>query len=208
MNYSLVSIVFLLLVAISQIISFAYFHHVFEEDSTCADIPPGSVVLALGFEHLGEHQGVISPGAANLVLAHALMNCADHYALVLTQKVVMDALQQEGLLMDGKLAGKVPVLPMHDHYPGKPVRTLQALQAALEKLNPLPESLVLMAHDKQIERAVLDLRSLYQGTVIVWEQKNMPYARPGALQPLRWAVREIGFARPVEGIQRMFVNHK
>ena len=208
MIYSIATVAFLLVMVLSQIISFAYFHRVFQKELTCTDLPPGSVVLALGFEHLGERNGVIRPGAANLALAHALADCTERCSLVLTQKAVSDALLQESLLPDGKLMGKVPVQLMHPHQPGKPVRTLQALQLALQELHPMPAALVLMAHDKQIERAAMDLRLLYHGTLMLWGRNNMPYAHPGFLQPLRWSIREIGIARPLEGMQRMFMINK
>ena len=58
----------------------------------CKDIPPNSIVFALGFLYLGEKDGVIIPGQANAQLAQVLERCADRFSLVLTQKAISDTL--------------------------------------------------------------------------------------------------------------------
>lgn len=192
----------LAVIAVARAVHFAFFCRVFPEEATCSDFPPGSVVLALGFEYLGETNGLIQPGPGNLALARQLALCAGRFALMVTQKAISDAMQQEGLLVDGKLLGKIPVRQMHPHQPGATVRTLQALESALDELQPLPESLVLLAHDKQIERAFWDLSSLYPGKIILWKMNNVPYSRPDWVSPLRWAFRELYLARPAEFFKR------
>lgn len=188
----------LAVIAVARALHFAFFYRVFPEESTCSDFPSGSVVLALGFEYLGEANGLIQPGPGNTALARQLALCADRFALVVTQKAISDAMQQDGLLVNGKLLGKIPVCQMHPHQPGTVVRTLQALEFALDQFRPLPESLVLLAHDKQIERAFWDLNSLYPDKIILWKMNNVPYARPDWISPLRWAFRELYLARPAE----------
>lgn len=59
-----------------------------------------------------------------------------------------------------------------------------------------------LAHDKQIERAFWDLRSLYPGKIILWKVNNVPYSHPGWALPLRWAFRELYLARPAEFFKR------
>jgi hypothetical protein len=192
---------FLILLAaasLARVVYFAYIQKIFDSDSSCTDIPDRSTVFVLGFEYAEDVSGNIIPGPANTFLAVTLANCADRFAQVVTQKAISDALESEGLLQEGKLLGKVEVLQMHEHSRDKPVRTFQALEAALQKLNPIPTNLVLLAHDKQIERAVSDLNTLYQGKNYVWKVNEVPYQNERWYTPLRWAVREIFAARPVD----------
>ena len=195
---SLVILDLLAIVLLVRAFYFAYFYQVFMTETKCEDIPQGSTVLALGFEHLGETNGVIQPGMGNVEIARQLAACADHLALVVTQKAISDAMEQEGLLEDEMLLGKVYVRQMHSHQTNAPVHTFQALQIAVKNLAPLPDTLVLMAHDKQIERAIADLKTIYPGQIIPWKQNGIAYSNSGWLLPLRWAMRELYLARPVE----------
>jgi hypothetical protein len=204
---TLASLFLLAVIAVARAVHFAFFYRVFAQESACADFPPGSTVLALGFEYLGEANGSLAPGEANAALARQLALCADRFAQVVTQKAISDALQQAGLLENGLLLGRVPIRQMHPHQAGASVRTLQALESALRGLDPLPETVVLLAHDKQIERSFWDLRSLYTGTILLWKINAIPYARPGWAAPLRWALRELYLARPADFLQRWQKAH-
>jgi hypothetical protein len=206
MNPSLVTVIFLLLLAVYQVIQFAYFHKVFADEMTCEEIPRDSVVLALAFEHLGEKNGVITPGEANMEIVEQLEKCTDRFSLILTQKAVSDAMIRLGKVQNGLFMGTVKLEQMHEHHPKQRIRTLKALQLAIRKLDPLPPALILVAHDKQIERALMDLRILYDGNIILWKHNRYAYARKGILQPILWAYREICIARPIEGIQRIFIK--
>ena len=188
----------LLVVVAARAVYFAFFYRVFSEETTCTDIPQDSTVLVLGFVHQGETNGVIQPGLGNLEIVHQLTGCADRLFLIITQKAIIDAMIQEGLLENNRLLGRVPVAQMHVHDPNHPVRTFEALNLAVANLHPLPEALVLFAHDKQIERAFWDLRSLYTGKIILWKRNGIRYARAGWLPPLAWSIRELYLARPAD----------
>jgi hypothetical protein len=189
---------------------FGYFYAPFKKDdkpgkgdkldTKCGCIPTGSVVFALAFENLGEIDGVIRPGKANKHLANWLEKHAGCFSLVLTQKAISDALENENTLKNG-----TPVLQMHRHDPKMPVRTLEALRCALDRFDIPPDSVVLVAHDKQYERAFNDLRSMYsQHDMVNPYIVNVPYKDDSFLNPLLWAFRELYIARPVDFLLRVF----
>jgi hypothetical protein len=168
-----------------------------EPDAKFDNIPAGSVAFALAFENLGEANGTIKPGDANQCLADWLENHAARFSLVLTQKAISDALENPQALQDG-----TPVLQMHRHVPGITVRTLETLRCALDRFDTLPDSIVLVAHDKHYERAANDLRSMCpQCSIVNPYIADVPYKDDSPLNPLRWALREM-FARPADCIQR------
>ena len=92
----------------------------------CADIPKGSVVFATAFLNLGEKNGTIIPGQANIQMANKLEECADRFSMVLTQKAVSDALANPNALGNG-----TPVFQIHDQNPNIEVRTFAAFRCAL-----------------------------------------------------------------------------
>lgn len=150
----------------------------------CQAIPKNSVVFALSFSHLGEKDGVIVPGQANVQLARELERCADRFSLVLTQKAISDALANPGALRDG-----TPVLQMHRHDPRIPVRTLAALRCALGRFTEVPECIVLLAHPRHIKRALMDLKALYEGRIIALHPGEAVYPSKHWSYPIGWACK-------------------
>lgn len=172
-------------------------------------IPPGSVAFVLAFENLGQQGKIIVPGKANEYLAGWLEVHQDRLSWVLTQKAVSDALILTGRAIPGALEDEcflrdgTPVLHMHRHDPGTPVPTLEALRCALDRLDHPPDSVVLVAHDKQYERAFNDLESLYPHHRIVNPRiVHVPYKDGSLLNPLCWAFRELYIARPADFVRR------
>lgn len=161
-------------------------------------ISPDRVALVLAFEHLGDKGGTIEPGKANQYLADWLEERGNCFSLVLTQKAVSDALENQGFLRDG-----TPVLHMHRHDPRIPVRTLEALRCALDRFADPPDSVVLVAHDKQYERAFRDLEALYPDHEILNPcMVHVPYKDDSWLNPVCWAFRELYIARPADYVRR------
>lgn len=162
-------------------------------------IPEHSVVLALGFWHLGEDaEGRIRPGEANRYLAAWLDRHAHAIRVVLTQKAIADALPNPARLANG-----TPVFQMHKHHVAYPVRTLEALQLALERLPQRPRHLVLLAHDKHVARARADLQVLApDAAIIVPDTGPVPYWDAHALNPVLWAWYELYLARPADAVRR------
>jgi hypothetical protein len=158
----------------------------------CEDIPKNSVVFALGFSHLGENDGVIIPGQANIQLAQVLERCADRFSLVLTQKAISDTLANSQALQDG-----TPVLQMHRHDPNIPVRTLAALRCALGRFTEVPECIVLLAHPRHYRRALMDLKALYGGKIIVLYPGQSVYPDKRRFYTIRWACKNL-LALPVD----------
>jgi hypothetical protein len=165
-------------------------------------IPKGSVVFALGFLHLGEKNGKIDPGGANTQLADTLERHAGWFSLVLTQKAISDALDESGSLQDG-----TPVFPMHRHDPEVPVRTLAALMCALERLSVVPEHIVLLAHPQHIRRALMDLKALYSGEIMVLYPGRVVYPDKHWAYPVRWAIKN-ALAWPVDFLLMQSIKHQ
>jgi hypothetical protein len=188
-------------VIVAPAIWFGYFYRPYDRETACDEIPAGSVVLVAGFDYrLGANKEVV-PGAGNQFLAGKLIDCADRLTAVITQKAVIEALNRRGALREGKLNG-VPVYAMHRHCADTPVRTLSSLKCALNRLSPLPDRLVILAHDKHQQRVVLDLRSIFDGKIIEWQLIDAPYATENPLAPFYWALRELFLARPAEAFLR------
>lgn len=152
----------------------------------CEDIPKDSVVFALGFLHLGEKDGVIIPGQTNVRLAQMLERCADRFSLVLTQKAISDALTNPQALQDG-----TPVLQMHRHNPRINVRTLAALRCALGRFTEVPECIVLLTHRRHRRRALMDLKALYGGKIVVLHPSKEIYPSKQWTYPIRWACKNL-----------------
>lgn len=189
-------------IAIFRAIYYGYFYQPFARETTCKEIPDGSVAIALGFEYLSEQDNRIKPGQVNIFLAKKLAQCAERFSAILVQKAISDAMLDLNLLANDLLNEKAPVYQMHTHTPDIPVRTLLALKCGISRLEPLPESLVLIAHNKHYERALKDLQSIYTGHIIVWRFSEMPYRDDNPLNPFRWAFRELYLARPAEAFLR------
>lgn len=181
---------------------FGYFYQPYARETGCDEIPVGSVALVAGFEYQVGPNGKLLPGAGNQFLARKLVDCADRLSVVITQQAIVEALVSQGMLPGEKLNGVVPVYLMHQHRPDVPVRTLQSLRCAVNRLSPLPDELVILAHDKHQWRAVQDLRSVFGGEIIEWHVTNVPYANEKLLNPFFWAVRELFLARPAEAFLR------
>lgn len=197
------------IILLLRALHFAYVFHPFSGPFECASIPPNSTVLALGFVYQQKPGGTLDSGEANRFLAAELLRCQERIGMIYTQKAISYVFEANASLQAGKLLGVVPVRQMHAHQPGKSVRTLQALQLALNQMNPPPDNLVLLAHDKQMERAHRDLAALYAGRVIVWQVRDVPYQDNIWFRPLFWALRELYIARPLEAVQRwkMTLSH-
>ncbi len=164
-----------------------------------SSIPDRSVVLALGFTHLGEGEdGRLTPGDANRFLAAWLDGHAASIRVVLTQKAISDALPDPTRLSNG-----TPVLQMHEHRRDYPVRTLEALQLAVSRFAKRPDRLVLLAHGKQIARAKADLQAICpDAEIIVPDIGPVPYWDSNRLDPLSWACYELYVARPADVVRR------
>ncbi len=202
----LTQIIVVLGTAVSAIILsaiwFGYFYHPHKQETTCDEIPIGSVVLVAGFQyHLGT-DGKLNPAAGNKYLAQKLVDCAGRLSVVITQQAIIEALSSQGVLSSEKLNNTVPIYLMHQHCPDMPVRTLQSLKCAINRLAPLPDELLILAHDKHLRRAVQDLRAVYSGKIIEWRVDNVPYADEKRLTPFLWAIRELFLARPAEAFLR------
>jgi hypothetical protein len=127
----------------------------------CEFIPADTVVLALAFLNLGERDGRIVPGRVNELIASRLQECSGRIKRVLTQKAVSDA-----LLNPTRLPNDRPVDQMHVHRRDINVRTVAALRCALDRLDPEPDRIALIAQGEQLERAYRDFRSIYGGQII------------------------------------------
>lgn len=172
-------------------------------ETQCGDIPEGIVVIVPAFWHLGKdpHTGRYVPGAANERIAEKLEACASRFRLVLTQKAVSDALENEEMLHDG-----TPVKQMHRDN-ATAAGTLEALTCAVERLGDLAPTprVGLVAHDKHLARshqalkAVLEARFPNREIVDIHLGKT-PYQDDAASRPWQWAGREL-LARPIQSLQ-------
>jgi hypothetical protein len=172
-------------------------------ETPCVDIPAGTVVIAPAFWNLGKdpHTGAYLPGAANERIAEKLEACAGRFRLVLTQKAVSDALENEAMLHDG-----TPVAQMHQDN-ATTARTLEALVCAVDRLGDLsPTTPVgLIAHDKHLARSRQALRAVMRArfpgvTIVDIHLGKTPYQDNDTKRPRQWAAREL-LARPVQSLQ-------
>jgi hypothetical protein len=189
-------------VMLAPAVWFGYGYHPHTRETKCNEIPVGSIGLVLGFEYQVGPAGQLWPGEGNHFLARKLVDCAERLAVVMTQQAIVEALISQEALVDKKLNGTVPVYLMHQHRADLPVRTLPAIQCALRQFSPHPETLVVLAHDKQQPRAVQDLQMAFAGEIIAWRVDKVPYVDKHPLNPLRWAARELFLARPAEAFLR------
>jgi hypothetical protein len=160
------------------------------------------VVFALGFLHRGEQDGTIMPGEANTQLAQVLERCADTFSLVLTQRAISEALANPRALHDG-----TPVLQMHRHDLQVPVRTLAALMCGLERLSVMPDHIVLLAHPRHLCRALMDLKALYNGEILVLCPGKVVYPGKHWAWPARWALKNVA-AWPVDFLLIQSIKHQ
>jgi hypothetical protein len=170
-------------------------------ETTCRDIPRGTVAIALAFTPAGKNDTTrrYIPGDANAHIAAKLEQCADRFRLVLTQKAVSDALDNERALANG-----IPVEQMHiDNV--RNVRTWEAICCAVERLEQfsLDVTLGLIAHDKHMRRVghALDevLEKTRPGTpVVAIHLGKTPYQSGAFYLPWWWAARDLLFAWPYQ----------
>jgi hypothetical protein len=165
------------------------------------DASADCVAFALGFLHLGEKNGTIIPGQANVQLAQMLERCARWFNLVLTQKAISDALEDPRALRNG-----TPVLQMHRHDPRFPVRTLAALGCALGRFTEMPARIVLLAHPRHHRRALMDLQALYDGDIVVLYPGRVVYPEKHWSYPLRWMIKSL-LAWPVDYFLIQCIKH-
>ena len=72
---------------------------------------------------------------------------------------------------------------------GEYVNTIEALQCALELLEPLPDQIVLAGHPRHLDRARFDLDALYDGRILLLHLGDTAYAAPGICSACCWAIR-------------------
>jgi hypothetical protein len=176
----------LVLLTVGTLVSIWYTYRVPFVETQCADIPQGSIVFAPAFLNLGDQDGRIIPGQANVQIANKLEECADRFSLVLTQKAVSDALVDPKALQNG-----VPVFQMHEHNPSVEVRTLAAFKCALQRFQYEPETVVLLAHPRHHSRALMDLRAVYSGNVVNLRLGNVLYQDDQWWRPWQWTAKDI-----------------
>ena len=173
-------------------------------ETPCRDIPEGTVVIALAFTHAGKdfNSGKYLPGEANKMIKQKLEECADRFSIVLTQKAVSDALDDENRLKNG-----VIVVQMHKDNAIN-VRTLEALCCAVERLSDYPEdiNIGLIAHDKQYKRARRALEAVLKqkktgAKIVDIHLGKTPYQDDASYRPWCWAARELFLAKPVQRLR-------
>jgi len=171
-------------------------------EGLCAGIPRGSVALGLAFWDVRREGRIVDPGAANKHLAGWIHDRRSCLSAILVQESIYVVWEEAGLLREGALEG-TPVYRMHRHVKGlqPPVRTLEALACGVGRFAAPPDTLVLVAHDKQIQRALHDLESVYEGAILPARIVGVPYPA-GSGGAFAWACRELYVARPLEWLQR------
>lgn len=183
-------------------------------------IPLGLLLLTVvffGYTLCPRRHPTPPPGPGNERLANELVAgaavMAERPTSIYTQEAILWALQNgapgNGYVAAGPgvLAGhlnNVPVSRMHLHVPGENVRTLETLSLALGQFAPNPPPrIVLVAHDKHIERAYSDLCSMYPAVNIKNPGiRNVPYRNRDWLRAIEWAFRELVIAGPLEFVHR------
>jgi hypothetical protein len=148
----------------------------------CTAIPEHSVVFAPAFLNLGTENGEFKADQSNTQLRDRLEECASRIALVVTQKAVSDTLSTKNYLADG-----TPVMQMHRDVESIDVKTLAALKAAIDRFDNLPTQIVLIAHPEQVDRAAMDLRALYGGSVL--KVYPGPVLYPNLAKALIWHIK-------------------
>jgi hypothetical protein len=198
------------------LLHFAYLHRL---TGPLDELPPDSVVFALAFEpqdEASQRPGLGNRHLAGWLVTHTLVDNAPRILRILTQEAILWALEELGAAhgylpapAGGPLAGHlhgVEVQRMHRHRPGAKVRGLEAVCCALERFGAQrPPVIVLVAHDKQYERAHRGLRSLYAGQIVNPGIQGVPYRSRCWCNPLRWALRELFIARPLDFVRRTFL---
>ena len=179
-----------------------FFSNVGAVDDVCGGIPQGSVALGLAFWDVRREGRIVDPGAANKHLAGWIHDRRSCLSAILVQESIYVVWEEAGLLREGALEG-TPVYRMHRHVKGlqPPVRTLEALACGVGRFAVPPDTLVLAAHDKQIQRALHDLESVYEGAILPARIVGVPYPA-GSGGAFAWACRELYVARPLEWLQR------
>ena len=175
----------------------------------------GAIAIAAAFTPESEENE--EPGLGNRDIANWLSQNSSQFSSILTQEAIIWALRdvagftslhnQKDESVAGKLHG-IPVYRIHRHQPGANIRTLETLSFAVGRITMnidnhahLPK-VVLVAHDKQFERAYQDLRALYDGEIVRPCFRGVRYENQGVFTPLIWAGRELIFARPIDAIRR------
>ncbi|NTV45672.1 MAG: hypothetical protein HGB11_03930 [Chlorobiales bacterium] len=200
---------------------FGYLYHPFfqtidqKNDTGCSDIPKGSVAFALGFIDNGRDGEKIIPGDANIALATYLDRHSHCFSMILTQRAILVALAERkgndpDMVSDSAVIdlNGTPVYQMHQHDPKVLVRTYETLRYALDRLSFRPKHIVLIAHDKQYDRAFDDLSVMYPKQQIINPQiGEVPYQNPDKINAFIWALREFYLAIPADFITRKLTRY-
>jgi hypothetical protein len=170
-------------------------------ETPCHDIPEGTVVIALAFKHAGKDMetGKYLPGKANERINEKLEECAGRFRIILTQKAVSDALENENKLKNG-----VPIEEMHKDTVVD-VRTLGAVCCAIERLKDYPENLTigLIAHDKHFKRSRQALEAVLRdmkpaARIVDIHLGKTSHQDDAFYRPWCWAARELLLAWPAQ----------
>ncbi len=192
---------------------FGYFKDVTRPSAPAERAGQLPTALALAFEDATpaavRRAGKLVPGKANEEIAAWLRANASLFDRILTQEAIMVALFGADA-RDGTSINGTPVYRMHRHDGKINIRTLESLSCALRRLKTPNQGskplLVLVAHDKQYERAREDLEWLEASIVESAVPKMTQYKTNNVLEPYWWARRELFFARPIEFLQRRFLS--
>jgi hypothetical protein len=173
------------------------------------------IVFALGFNHNGRidiaksiNQPIIKSGKANEELAKFIFENRHCFSTIFTQRAISDVwlLNKKmkyskknsteadyGILIDSS----TKVYQMHKDDSQIAVRTFEALQCALNRLNIKKKKIVLVAHDTHFKRAFFDLSTIYPPiNIINPDIHNISYSSFG--ESILWRGREFFFARPFD----------
>lgn len=158
--------------------------------------PTTAVILGFGYEMVGD---TMAPGTANQFLLDWLLTNHPQVTTLLVQEGVRAA-------MTPRLLHDKQVYRIHRHDPAIYVDTLDTAFCALEKLQQLHQQTVLLvAHDQQLQRAVWDFERVRQAacprcTVIVAAVPATPYPTASVHVQTRnefiYTVAELLYLRP------------
>ncbi|MEZ4727736.1 MAG: hypothetical protein R3E79_11465 [Caldilineaceae bacterium] len=140
---------------------------------TAAPLPTTAVILGFGYEGEG---ATMRPGEANQFLVDWLLQTQPQVTTFLVQEGVRSAMQP-GLLQDKAIHR------IHRHDPAVYVDTLDTAFCALHQLQQLKaKTVLLVAHDLQLQRAVWDFERVRQAacaqcTIVVAAMPDTPYPK-------------------------------
>lgn len=168
---------------------------------------PEAALVALAFTPQRMADTGLVPGPANEALADLVWKYAGRFDHVLVQEAILVALPP------GTCVERI-----HAHDTSAYVRTYEALSWACQRLSAVGVRRIYLAvHDKQWDRAYRALSTMFDGEIVGPCRAGVPYEvlSEGILSwrtwwrpRLRWALRELACARPLEFIQgRLFRAH-